>query len=203
MFRDSFNETVEIYRQAVQALSESAAVNVTAEGLLSYATLTNCGVAAVLVDLLEVALCIALLGCTSAVASLVMIFNIVTGVAGVLFVLLAILVSAWSVGNGGLAVVLCVAGTLCAGLSFFGFKVAEIVLDFVKATTAQMTAAAARGAARRDGKRRGVPPPIIERTKCVRLRRRRRRQRGCARGAVAATAHTARLCTAAAAAGCR
>jgi hypothetical protein len=175
MFRDSFNETVEIYHQAVVALSKkvvhdagyaTVAANVTAQGLLSYTTLANCGAAAVLVDLLEIALCIALLGCTSAVASLVMIFNIVTGVAGVVFVLLAILVDTWSVGNGGPAAVLCVAGTLCAGLSFFGFKVAEIVLDFVKATTAQMMTAAESGGLGQRSRRRAAPP-IIERTKYV------------------------------------
>ena len=169
IFRDSFNQTVEVYREALANLSmeiafdreyASMAQNTSATGFLSFDVISSCGIVAVLADALEIALCVALLGCTSAVASLVMIFNVVTGVTGVLFVLLSILIFTWSQGNQWAVVILVVAGVVCAGLSFFGFKVAEIVLHFVKAAKAEM-------AEQESSKKNAIPQPI-ERTKYAR-----------------------------------
>ncbi len=85
-------------------------------------------------------MCVAMLGCTSAVASLVMIFNVVTGFSGLVFVLLSIFIYSWSAGNEWAAAMLAVAGSACSALAFFGFKVAEVVLSFVKETNQQMSA---------------------------------------------------------------
>lgn len=171
IFRDSFNQTVEVYREALANLSMEVALDskyasmaqntTSATAFLSFDVISNCGIVAVLADVLEVALCVALLGCTSAVASLVMIFNVVTGVTGVLFVLLSILIFTWSQGNQWAVVILVVAGVVCAGLSFFGFKVAEVVLNFVKAAKAEIAEQESRS---RSKNKRAIPKPI-ERTK--------------------------------------
>jgi len=172
MFRDTFSQTIDIYNSAIRNLSlamyqdatvAEIASNVTSQGLLRFSVITNCGVAGIWVVLIEIALCMALLGCTSAIASLVMIFNVVTGVSGAIFVLLSILICSWSAGNDWASAILCIAGTICAGLSFFGFKVAEVVLDFVKVTKLELARQDSAGASRRS------PVPKIERTKFVML----------------------------------
>lgn len=149
LFRETFSETVEIYASAVYSLSleiakdakvATIATNVTTSNEEAFIIVSNCGLTAICVVLVEIFMTVALLGCTSAIASLMMIFNIVTGVTGLIFVLLSIFIFSWSIGNEWAAAILCAAGAICAALALFGFKVAELVLNFVRETNTQMKA---------------------------------------------------------------
>lgn len=69
-----------------------------------------------------------LLGCTSAIAALVMVFNMATGVVGFMFIALAAFAWVDNVGAEWALIFLIVGGVSATSISLLGFRVAEMVL---------------------------------------------------------------------------